>query len=476
MTTMNTLRRTPLSHRASERGFTLVEMIVVSLLLLVAMLGLLAVFDASARINKNETDVADAQGNVRYGIYQMTRVIRMAGTGGLYVTQAVLNHNDAELPGINGPGTSFSFDNVNGVSVDDADGGPAIPVKNGTDMIEIRGVILSPLVGFGESGGCNGCQGTQNVQTAAVVGNTFSGFHQNDDATNRPQFSAIDAYTAGATATKPMFVIVEGTTEQHPCGGLVPDPSGRIPLKLASYPQFNYNVGLLTAPTDLVSSASFGSVDFGGTTGPRFNIELPSLTPGEPAGMIKNAAVRRAGVLDDILFFVGTDPVNDPTGLHPFLAQGIRRGDAFEITRLADDVEDMQVAYGLDLNGDQAVSRLCPVGGGDDDPNVSIAANCDEWRPNVGAPGDETNPDDAEFQSQDPFVQGHLGAGGLHCPRLHAVMVSLLAKAKDPDPTYKAPGAQGVKIMNSSATPVTGNFRRRVQTLKINLRNYSFQG
>jgi prepilin-type N-terminal cleavage/methylation domain-containing protein len=53
-------------RRASERGFTLVEMIVVTFLLLIAMLGLLAV-DASARINK-ETDVADAQGAVRYGI------------------------------------------------------------------------------------------------------------------------------------------------------------------------------------------------------------------------------------------------------------------------------------------------------------------------------------------------------------------------------------------------------------------------
>ena len=30
--------------------------------------------------------------------------------------------------------------------------------------------------------------------------------------------------------------------------------------------------------------------------------------------------------------------------------------------------------------------------------------------------------------------------------------------------------------MNSTATPITGNFRRRVQTLKINLRNYSNQG
>ena len=77
-----------------DSGFTLIEMIVVTLLLAIAMLGLLAVFDASARINKNETDVADAQGAVRYGVYQMTRVIRMAGSGGLFVTQAVLNHAD----------------------------------------------------------------------------------------------------------------------------------------------------------------------------------------------------------------------------------------------------------------------------------------------------------------------------------------------------------------------------------------------
>ena len=69
-------------HRGRrESGFTLIEMIVVTLLLAIAMLGLLAVFDASARINKNETDVADAQGAVRYGVYQMTRVIRMAGSG-----------------------------------------------------------------------------------------------------------------------------------------------------------------------------------------------------------------------------------------------------------------------------------------------------------------------------------------------------------------------------------------------------------
>src|SRR5262245_17321497 len=192
-------------HRRSQSGFTLVEMIVVTMLLLVAMLGLLAVFDASARINKNETDVADAQGAVRYGLYQMTRVIRMAGTGGLYVTQAVLNHNDVGLPGITPPGASY--DNVTaGVAVAQTGGGPAIAVKQGTDMIEIRGVILSPLLGFDLQTGCGGCTGVQPVTVRPITGDPMIGEHVNNDAVQRPQFSAIDNYTVNAAAGEEMFV------------------------------------------------------------------------------------------------------------------------------------------------------------------------------------------------------------------------------------------------------------------------------
>src|SRR6266851_2780226 len=109
-------------------GFTLIEMIVVVFLLAIAMLGILSVFDASARINKNEQDVAEAQGAVRYGIFQMTRAIRMAGSGGLFVTQAVLNHADPDLPGITVK-NSTSYDNVkDGTTVTslgtDKDGNP----------------------------------------------------------------------------------------------------------------------------------------------------------------------------------------------------------------------------------------------------------------------------------------------------------------------------------------------------------------
>jgi len=458
--------------RSSSSGFTLVEMIVVTLLLLIAMVGLLAVFDASARINKNETDVADAQGNVRYGIYQMTRAIRMAGAGGLYVTQAVLNHNDAELPGIAPSGVSY--DNVgNNVTVTDTTG-RSWPVRPGTDMIEVRGVLFSPLVGFDEEGGCAPCTGNDPLPVSPISGNPTVGLFLNNDPSIRPQFAAIDAYTASATSAMPFLVIVQdGKSSLHTCS----DPSSTTAIH--RYPQAAYNVGVLNQPTSLVASSTFNNVDFGGTIGPRFNVELPSLTPGEPATPFSK--LRRAGVLDDVVFFITTDNTTDPTGLHPFLAQGIRRGNAFEVTRLADDVEDMQVAYGIDGDGDGSVTRSTsggcdPAGNPDDpDPNFSTTAGCDEWFPNVTGEGAV---DAAQFQQQDPFIPGHgAGTNPIHCPRLHAVMVSLLAKARDADPTYKGPAAQGYKIMNTTAAPITpGTFRRRVQTLKINLRNYAFQG
>ena len=459
------------NHRLRESGFTLVEMIVVTMLLAIAMVGLLAVFDASARINKNETDVADAQGAVRYGLYQMTRAIRMAGAGGLYVTQAVLNHNDRGLTGIAPAGASY--DNTTGVTVTDTTAGKTYAVREGTDIIEIRGVILSPLIGFDQQTGCNGCTGSQSLTVLPITGNPIIGQHVNDDATNRPQFAAVDTYTVSASNARPMLVIVEdGNTDLHvACSD--PTPGG-----VTRYPQALYNVGVITAPTSL-AGGSFNAVDFGGTIGPRFNTELPSTTGlGEPAQAIQK--IRRAGVLDDFIFFITTDPTTDPAGIHPFLAQGTRRGNSFDVVRLAEDVEDMQVAYGVDgiITGvtDNALTVQPPVAPAlNVDPNVSTAADGDEWVPNVTG---EDAPVDSDFQQQQPFVPGHAGtAFAQHCPRLHGVMVSLLAKAKDSDPTYRGAASQGYQIMNSTAAPITpGNYRRRVQTIKVNLRNYAFQG
>ena len=322
-------------------------------------------------------------------------------------------------------------------------------------MIEVRGVVLSPLLGFDQQTGCNGCTGTQALTVLPIVGDPIIGEHVNNDVAQRPQFAAIDAYTAGVIPTKPMFVIVQdGNTDLHVgCSDPVPGGATR-------YPQPVYNVGVIVLPTKLATLNTFNNVDFGGVLGPRFNGEMPS---GASQSAVAIPKVRRAGIMDDVLFFVTTD-ASDTQGLHPYLAQGIRRGDKFDVTRLADDVEDMQVAYGVDTNG-----------ANDDDPNVSTVAGGDEWVPNVTG---EAPFIDTDFQTEQPFVSGHAGAPpSRHCPRLHGVMISLLAKAKDPDPTYRGTAADGYQIMNSTSASVTpGRFRRRVQTLKINLRNYAFQG
>ena len=452
------MREHVLSGRFSDaRGFSLIEVLVVVLLLAIAMLGILAVFDASARINKSEQDVADAQGAVRYGVYQMTRAIRMAGAGGLFLTQAVLNAQDPQLAGIN-QGTGTSYDNVVSAAITGNDVSSTVhPVRDGTDIIEVRGVLFSPLVSFDLSVGCGNCTGSSNLDTAPITGRAPIGTHVNNDGVNRPQFASIDAYTAGVSGAQPMLVIVSANDDIH--GGC------SVPFGPQQFAQPSFNVGRITAPTTLVGSNSFGSVEFANAVALEFNNENPQ-DPGIAATPLTN--LRRGGILDDVVFFIdNTDPN------HPALAQGVRRGAAFDIQTIADDVEDMQVAYGVDLNSDSAVTRTVAAAGLDSDRNTSSVAGDDEWQPNVDTEAPFTA---IQFQSDPaPGIFPHPGnPAAAHCPRLHGVMISLLARSKDPDPTYNGPTEFGVRLMNAPAlAATTTKYRRRVQTLRINLRNFS---
>lgn len=458
--------------REIERGFTLAEMIVVTFLLALAMLGILAVFDASSRINKSETQVADAQGNVRQGLYQMTRAIRMAGTGGLYITQAVLNAPDPGLAGITAPGGTY--DNVAAGTTVTNLAGTAIPVRPGTDMIEIRGVINSPLIGFDQKTACPcasaaDCScfwkpaGGATVNTALVVGDPIFGQHVNENLAQRPQFEAIDAYTASASAGRPFLVIV--TVNEALFGGSLPAAPPQL------YQQLLYNVGAITSPTQLVAGNTFGVVNFANPVADEFNNEFPSAL-GSPLVPYPNLA-RRAGVLDDFLFFIDdTDPK------HPVLSQGTRYKDAFDVIPLADDVEDLQVAYGVDINNNEALNRSTagPYPASDPDTNVSNQPGQDEWVPNVPGADNPVTGTSVPLDATN-FVANSGGPPATHFPRLHGVMVTLLARSKDPDPTYKTPLSGGLILMNGpGAAGAGGQYRRRVQTLKINLRNYSFEG
>src|SRR5262249_22652801 len=139
------------------------------------------------------------------------------------------------------------------------------------------------------------------------------------------------------------------------------------------------NVGAITAPTNLVGGNTFGAVDFSNGVAQEFNTEFPASTGTSPVAY--TSLVRRAGIMDDLLFFIdNTDPN------HPILSKGTRYGNAFEVVPLADDVEDMQIAYGVDTDNTETIGRLAaPSPPGDPETTVSNQPGKDKWVPN--APG-----------------------------------------------------------------------------------------
>ncbi len=447
-------------------GFALLEVVVAALVGGLLLVGFLSFLDSGARLNKEEIGVADAQASVRYGLAQVVRAVRMAGAGGLFVTQAVLTRPDSDLGGVNAP-PDDDYDNVIGGTVLDLSG-RSLPVRPGTDVLEIRGVIFSPLLGFDDQSGCGSCTGIADLMARAAT----SYGHVNDDPTNRPQFSEIDSYTQGASDGNPMLVLVAGGDDLHAgCS----DPTA----KRSHTPQPTYTVGRLAAPTSLSAAGTFGRLDFESPLARAFTTENPR-DPAAPEPSRALTAVRRAGVLDDVLYFI-----DDSDPWHPALARGLRRGGRFDVVAVADDVEDFQVAYAVDglygLDGvspDGRLERLLAPTLRDPDPDTSTIPGGDEWAPNIE---EERAFEPTDFQSAEPPPPGfpHVGAASdAHCPLLRAIMISLVAKSPDPDPVYRGADSFGVRTMNSPREARlypsdSARFRRRSLTAVVNFRNWS---
>ena len=236
--------------------------------------------------------------------------------------------------------------------------------------------------------------------------------------------------------------------------------------------------GSSTTPPALASAATFGPVDFGSALAR----ELESEDPRDPAPASgpPGPVLARGGILDDVLFFI-----DDSDPRHPVLAQALRRGPRFDVVPLVEDVEDLQVAYGVDgLYGGDGVApdgvlrRLLPATADDPDPHFSSRANGDEWAPNAEGERLFANGD---FQSRQP-PGGYFHAdpvSGAHCPTLSAVLLTIVVKARDPDPVFRGPGATAFRVMNSDGAarvypppPEAPRYRRRSSTLRVALRNY----
>src|SRR5512135_3225211 len=110
----------------AQRGMTLIEAMVAIFVGVVALLGLYALVDASNKLTKQQTEVADVQQSARIGLSELSRIIRQSRVGGLYFGNAVLPIANNIL------GANFYTDTSNQKHY----------IRQGTDVIEVRGVFV----------------------------------------------------------------------------------------------------------------------------------------------------------------------------------------------------------------------------------------------------------------------------------------------------------------------------------------------
>ena len=122
--------------RTTQRGFTLVEVMVAAAVFAIFMVGMLNLLDTSSKVAQLENELVDTQENVRFAAYHIMRTARMMG--------------GAELPfaGTNATGDAW----IAGGLISNASGSVAIPgfsnvnVIEGSDVLTMRGFFeISPF-------------------------------------------------------------------------------------------------------------------------------------------------------------------------------------------------------------------------------------------------------------------------------------------------------------------------------------------
>lgn len=122
--------------RTTQRGFTLVELLVSLLVLSAVIIGILALFDSTNRLASSQLSRVDLQQSLRVGQREIGRMIRLAGRGGLAASSAA-----SQLP----QGLALSHVNNVPASYDVLDNGSSPPVVEGSDVLTVRGVFNTPV-------------------------------------------------------------------------------------------------------------------------------------------------------------------------------------------------------------------------------------------------------------------------------------------------------------------------------------------
>ena len=430
--------------RSIERGFTILEALVATAVVITLSLAFYSLLDASNSLTKQETNVATAQQAARTSMFEVARIVRQARAGQLFYGNAVLPIEN------NSPGGSKLTDIA----------GRDHFVRKGTDVISVRGVLLGDRYAV-----------TSHDETCGSV---------------------------LCSASTPMTVTIRSTSKN----GIANYASGTLPGIAERTRPFYFGVVYGTLPTITVSNTEFliplyyvGLVDTTGTwythTADTFTFVMDPRDSGAQLLNAVNGVVRElvqspysCGPVDEIRFFVD-EGLSDASGshedTHPSLAEAVfdPQSGRYDIQPLVEEVEDFQVAYGVDGADGSAHDRgIAPS-------RVDLSAlNKDEWVGNVANEIETTlQLTTTEPHFIDAFIDKTISPTvpdlfTRATPALRSVWLSLVVKAADPDMRYDGPGARGVQILDSQAVPfssatITGRpYRRRVTSLSVSLRNF----
>jgi type II secretory pathway pseudopilin PulG len=426
-----------------ERGLTLIETLVTLAVLMVVMGGLYALLDSSNALAKQETNVAEAQQSVRIGISELTRVIRQGRVGGLFIGNAILPVSN------NDPGGA-------GSKMTDTTGADHF-IRKGTDVIGVRGVIQGDKYGLSTGDViCGGSCATTNSMTVTIRSTSSVG------VVNFPSGGTPSI----AGKTHPFFFVVADSSLEKVTTG-----AGEFLVPV-------YYVGLVdtTGTWFTQTSDTFTFVMDPSNAEAR---KLDAVTP-SASSLDKPFS---GGIVDDIRFFVdegSTDGSSSTLDTHPSLAEATFDASTarWEIQPLIEDVEDFQVAYGVD-----------GISGAGHDKGISPAvydtsgSNRDEWVGNVAnevtgsLPLTATDPKRVDAFIDSSVITGATGPQPA-VAALRSVMVGLVVKSADPDFRYEGPGSRGFSLFDSTARSFSNSlstgrpYRRRLQRFAVSLRNY----
>lgn len=427
------------AFRASARrhrrmaGFTMAELMVTLVVFSVVVIGMLMMFDMNSRIARVEGHTAEMQQALRMAQQDLVRNVRMAARGGL---PAALfpegTYLGRELP------LGLAVEVANNVAANTRIAGSALaPVLAGTDVLTIRG-IFSTLYQSNPAGAGFKLQDTNGDGSPDKGTLTLS----NVSPTGVPQDLRSVAEAIGRTTpAKPEAYLLVSPLDDAVFALVEIDPAAS---------SINTSGSAITSVTLAFKTRNtYSAISPGGSF---------------PTAM---TSVAYSGVLEEYRYYIRDQRTGTAQeGLEPRLARArlypgtdIPYGDDTENLHedIADNIFDLQVALGVDTDGNESVTE------GTD----TATRKTDEWLFNEV--GDATTKATWNGTATTPR-------------RLYYVRLTTMARTdrRDPQPRWQAPALGQFEDKDFTQSPYNAfnsaterKFRRQFLQTVVDLRNLS---